>query len=209
MSYFCASQHLLESLRISPTTPIPDLLNSTFHLVDTKLSQLAATEKTHSGCTAVTVFLRLEDEEGNAVGAAGGVGPSVVEVKEGGIIEGREDGALRVAEAAGVTTLAGLELNRVKERSKAQRESEEIEKEKSFLGGGVKDKIKGLVMGKETEGKGEETEEREEIASGVPLVTTPTVEVKGPAEIKKAAKRTLYTANVGDARAVLSYVPRL
>lgn len=204
-------QHLLESLRISPTTPIPDLLNSTFHLVDTKLSQLAATEKTHSGCTAVTVFLRLEDEDGNAVGAAGGVGPSVVEVKEGGVIEGREDGALRVAEAAGVTTLAGTELNRVKERSKAQRASEEVEKEKSSLGEGIKEKVKGFVFGKETEGNDDGSApkvvtaaEKEELASGVPKVTTPTVEVKGPAEVKKAAKRTLYTANVGDARAVLS-----
>ena len=40
--------------------------------------------------------------------------------------------------------------------------------------------------------------------SGGRGVATPTVEVKGPAEYKKAAKRTLYTANVGDARAVLS-----
>lgn len=44
--------------------------------------------------------------------------------------------------------------------------------------------------------------------SSTPLdqIVIPVVEVKGPADIKQAAKRTLYTANVGDARAVLSYV---
>ena len=41
----------------------------------------------------------------------------------------------------------------------------------------------------------------------VEAVVDPVVEVSGPAEVKKAAKRTLYTANVGDARAVLSCVP--
>ncbi|KAH9809652.1 protein phosphatase [Melampsora americana] len=54
-------QQLIQS---SKTTPVPDLLNSTFHIVDTKLSQLAAEDGTHSGCTAVTAFLRLENEEG-------------------------------------------------------------------------------------------------------------------------------------------------
>lgn len=39
-------------------------------------------------------------------------------------------------------------------------------------------------------------------------VSTPKVQVKGPAEVMHAAKRTLYTANVGDARAVLSSVLR-
>ena len=47
--------------------PIPDLLNATFHVVDSELSKLAAEDGTHSGCTAVTAFLRLEDENGNAV----------------------------------------------------------------------------------------------------------------------------------------------
>ncbi|QRW21265.1 protein phosphatase 2C [Rhizoctonia solani] len=47
--------------------PIPDILNRTFHAVDKELSDIAAQGATHSGCTAVTAFLRLEDAEGKPV----------------------------------------------------------------------------------------------------------------------------------------------
>ncbi|CAE6462452.1 unnamed protein product [Rhizoctonia solani] len=47
--------------------PIPDTLNRTFHAVDRELSDMAAQGTTHSGCTAVTAFLRLEDAEGKPV----------------------------------------------------------------------------------------------------------------------------------------------
>lgn len=47
--------------------PVPDILNRTFHAVDRELSEMAAQGATHSGCTAVTAFLRLEDAEGKAV----------------------------------------------------------------------------------------------------------------------------------------------
>jgi protein phosphatase PTC1 len=43
---------------------VPEIMNSTFHQVDFKLSQLAESGETHSGCTAVTAFLRLEDING-------------------------------------------------------------------------------------------------------------------------------------------------
>ncbi|EJU03959.1 protein serine/threonine phosphatase 2C [Dacryopinax primogenitus] len=52
---------LLDSLAKHPDTPIPDLLNLTFQNVDRELSRIAESGKTHSGCTAVTTFLRLED----------------------------------------------------------------------------------------------------------------------------------------------------
>lgn len=66
-------KYLLDQLRSSPEIPIPDLFNTTFHEVDNKLSQLAQDEGTSSGCTAVTAFLRLEDEEGRPVGGSGGI----------------------------------------------------------------------------------------------------------------------------------------
>ena len=69
------SQYLLAELRAKPDDPVPDLLNSTFHEVDSKLSQLAADEGTHSGCTAVTAFLRLETADGKPIGSHGGAGP--------------------------------------------------------------------------------------------------------------------------------------
>ena len=47
-----------------PHSTIPDVLNQTFHAVDSYLSRLAADGQTHSGCTAVTAFLRIEDING-------------------------------------------------------------------------------------------------------------------------------------------------
>ncbi|CCM05449.1 uncharacterized protein FIBRA_07668 [Fibroporia radiculosa] len=57
---------LLQSLRSDTTGNIPDVLNQTFHDVDANLSKLAEESdgKMHSGCTAVTAFLRLEDADG-------------------------------------------------------------------------------------------------------------------------------------------------
>ncbi|GAA5879468.1 hypothetical protein JCM3774_005220 [Rhodotorula dairenensis] len=74
-------RHLLDHLRKAPaSTPVSDLLNATFLVVDTKLSELAVKGGTHSGCTAVTCFLRLEDEHGNPAGDASGVCKEVVPV---------------------------------------------------------------------------------------------------------------------------------
>ncbi|KAL7281814.1 protein serine/threonine phosphatase 2C [Trametes coccinea BRFM310] len=57
---------LLTALRKHKNASIPDVLNQTFHDVDMNLSRLSEESdgKMHSGCTAVTAFLRLEDEHG-------------------------------------------------------------------------------------------------------------------------------------------------
>ncbi|SCV72344.1 BQ2448_3881 [Microbotryum intermedium] len=181
-------RHLLESLRTAPATPVPDLLNTTFHRVDTKLSQLAAADGTHSGCTAVVAFLRLEDEEGKAVGDAAGVGQAV-EVKQGKLVDDA-GGALRAAQEG--------------EESNYDNELERMSMTAADRSGGgrrenIKNKIKAVLSGKSGD-------PAEEFSPGPPSsgIETPHVEIKGPADVKKAAKRTLYTANVGDARAVLS-----
>ncbi|TDL22595.1 protein serine/threonine phosphatase 2C [Rickenella mellea] len=58
-------EHLLEVLRTNSTSPIPDVLNRTFHSVDSSLSAIAAKDdKMHSGCTAVMAFIRIEDAHG-------------------------------------------------------------------------------------------------------------------------------------------------
>ena len=59
-------QYLLDSLRTSSSTTIPDILNETFHNVDKRISRLCEESdgKIHSGCTAVTAFLRIEDAGG-------------------------------------------------------------------------------------------------------------------------------------------------
>ena len=53
-------------MKSNPILSIPDILNQTFHDVDSHLSKLAedADGKMHSGCTAVTAFLRIEDPDG-------------------------------------------------------------------------------------------------------------------------------------------------
>jgi protein phosphatase PTC1 len=58
-------EYLLDSLRTSPDKTIPDILNQTFHNVDSRLSKMCEESdgKIHSGCTAVTAFLRIEDAD--------------------------------------------------------------------------------------------------------------------------------------------------
>ena len=64
--YSLSLQYLQKALKNNPALSIPDILNQTFHDVDSHLSKLAedADGKMHSGCTAVTAFLRIEDPDG-------------------------------------------------------------------------------------------------------------------------------------------------
>ncbi|KAM6502287.1 Protein phosphatase 2C (PP2C)-like domain containing protein [Amanita muscaria] len=57
---------LLSSMHASPDSAIPDVLNEAFHKVDESLSHICKESdgKIHSGCTAVTAFLRIEDSDG-------------------------------------------------------------------------------------------------------------------------------------------------
>ncbi|KAJ7647332.1 phosphatase 2C-like domain-containing protein [Roridomyces roridus] len=59
-------QYLLSSMK-RLAMPIPDVLNQTFHDVDESLSRMCeeSAGKIHSGCTAVTAFLRIEDQDGH------------------------------------------------------------------------------------------------------------------------------------------------
>ncbi|KAA1475208.1 protein serine/threonine phosphatase 2C [Dentipellis sp. KUC8613] len=59
-------EYLLRALTEHPETSVPDIYNQTFHDVDRTLSKIAEDSqgKIHSGCTAVTAFLRLEEADG-------------------------------------------------------------------------------------------------------------------------------------------------
>ena len=221
-------EHLLDNLRKAPVTPIPDLLNATFHTVDTKLSELAASGNTHSGCTAVTCFLRLEDDQGQPAGDASGVCSDVVAVKEGQQVVADEGAALRAAQAGGSapggssddSTAQGLpELKRAGESAGADAGAGEAADKSSGhsrrrSAHEVKSRIKNLLTGRSDDFTASSPSTSASSASGsstpaaaaarAPTVATPNVEIAGPAVTKSAAKRTLYTANVGDARAVLS-----
>ncbi|KAJ7925305.1 phosphatase 2C-like domain-containing protein [Mycena leptocephala] len=60
-------EYLLSCMKRMSTMPIPDVLNQTFHDVDESLSRMCeeSAGKIHSGCTAVTAFLRIEDSDGH------------------------------------------------------------------------------------------------------------------------------------------------
>ncbi|KAJ7262172.1 phosphatase 2C-like domain-containing protein [Mycena haematopus] len=59
-------EYLLACIQRFLSKPIPDVLNQTFHDVDESLSRMCeeSAGKIHSGCTAVTAFLRIEDADG-------------------------------------------------------------------------------------------------------------------------------------------------
>ncbi|KAI0266807.1 protein serine/threonine phosphatase 2C [Gloeopeniophorella convolvens] len=60
-------EYFLQTLQANPEAAVPDVYNQTFHKVDTSLSKISeeSNGKMHSGCTAVTAFLRIEDADGH------------------------------------------------------------------------------------------------------------------------------------------------
>ncbi|CED83338.1 protein phosphatase [Phaffia rhodozyma] len=150
---------LLEKLSSDGSSlSVPDILNQTFLAVDSELSKLAQEEKTHSGCTAVVAFLRVDEpaaeSDGTITESLGAISPEPVNSTEN---------------------------------------STDPEEEKSRL-----TRMKG-VFGKITGGSGNggglfssKKGDSSGLASGAPVIR------------KSGAKRTLFTANVGDARAVIS-----
>ncbi|GAA5940454.1 PP2C family serine/threonine-protein phosphatase [Sporobolomyces koalae] len=187
-------QYLLDNLRKEPDTPVPQLLNATFHQADAKLSEVSAEEGTHSGCTAVTCFLRLEDESGKAAAQASGVEcPPVDEVTHGKVRD--NDSALEEAKQDGIETADSNPREAL--RQVGEDDSQGSDQASSH---GIKNKIKSILTGSATS------------KSPSPTTTSPAhtgekhthADVDGPAQVVSAAKRTLYTANAGDARAVLS-----
>jgi protein phosphatase PTC1 len=177
-------------------------LNATFHVVDSELSKLSAEDGTHSGCTAVTAFLRLEDEHGNAV-----------EVDEdpdstigSRVLQGGGGAPLRSSTIAEDSTSSSDVPS-----SNDNTEGEEGSKRK--FGDGVhRERIKSLFGGSgsspnATDGPPAASKDKQSLdtagANEQPKDGISSEGVKRPARPKNMARRTLYTANVGDARAVL------
>ncbi|KAJ8468441.1 hypothetical protein ONZ51_g9641 [Trametes cubensis] len=85
---------LLNALRKDRAASIPDVLNQTFHDVDMNLSRLSEESdgKMHSGCTAVTAFLRLEDDSGGQSFLPSGFEPLASSISGVANDEGSGDG---------------------------------------------------------------------------------------------------------------------
>ncbi|KAK4683518.1 protein phosphatase PTC1, partial [Tremellales sp. Uapishka_1] len=181
------SQYLLDALLTQTDRPIPDVLNKTFHVVDSRLSHLASTGRTQSGCTAVTAFLRIE----HADSTEGFINPGLT---PRGLMEGRGEDELE----------AQTQLAPHSRRSSSGAGSGGGIGGVSATGGGlgrrmsgrrIRDFVKGLTG--TTSGdrsKDDEAVEDEDAAGKVDAIEP---------RSERGLKRVLYTANVGDARGVL------
>lgn len=195
-------EYFLDALYTYPDQPVPDLLNRTFHVVDSRLSQMAIAGKTQSGCTAVTAFLRLEHDASpnDPEFQKGFLNP---EIKPRGLIEGKgeeeleEPPARRPSMGGGTSGHVG---GAASETSSAPSTGASGLGRKSS-GRRIRDFMKGLTGGSDKEkGEEEDAPDSNDILQAVPEGSR--VEAMEPRS-EKGLKRVLYTANVGDARAVL------
>ncbi|WWC97553.1 hypothetical protein V866_004437 [Kwoniella sp. B9012] len=195
-------EYLLDAILTHPDQPIPDLMNKTFHVVDSRLSHLAHAGKTSSGCTAVTAFLRLEKGDGpdkrgyinNGLQARGlmqGKGEDELEAQTalqpgsrrssmGGGTSGQMGGA--GAPGNGSSSSGGM----VRKMSSKR----------------IKDFVKSLTGSGSSNSKDDENALAEDEDDVIKAEDGTKVEAIDPANDPNL-RRVLYTANVGDARAVI------
>lgn len=180
-------EHLLETLIASQKEePVPDLLNQTFHKVDEELAEMSSSQGTSSGCTAVTCFLRLEDENGVPLEHAktGGVDPSSSSTGPGA--------------TSGFGGAAATEDEEASKKPSLTSSSSSSSNSGGGLFGSLARKMK----------KPSDTSSNNS-STDTPTAKDPSKQedANEPVEASSSTgkpRRVLYTANVGDARAVLS-----
>ncbi|TFK44694.1 phosphatase 2C-like domain-containing protein [Crucibulum laeve] len=185
-------EYLLSCLHSTPDSPIPDILNQTFHKVDETLSRISEESegKMHSGCTAVTAFLRIEDADGRQsfVHPASPTADSPISATESeeASVDSLPGNSGDSRDAVGSTDEATNELKKDKKSSSKSR----IRKALRSIGGGS---ISGKVASSSTTSTPRSlSPSSTRKATGV-TITVPPVD----------ARRVLYSANAGDARGVL------
>jgi protein phosphatase PTC1 len=161
---------------------------------------LADTQGSSSGCTAVTAFLRLEDEDGNPVAhpETSGVdrnSRSTGEVNVGGVAGKAGEGDSKVA------TASKDEVDGEAAQSEKVHGSSSSSSESGGILGSITRKIRhGSTHSSSTgeSGEGGGSKGAKNAGPEANMGEDGLMQVKG-----KQIKRVLYTANVGDARAVL------
>ncbi|KIK96655.1 hypothetical protein PAXRUDRAFT_825711 [Paxillus rubicundulus Ve08.2h10] len=184
-------EYLLDSLRTSSSTTIPDTLNETFHNVDRRISRLCEESdgRIHSGCTAVTAFLRIEDTDGrqsflksttsgSARLTASPVPGDTKHSRSGSESSSGDSGE----EAAGASEKTGNKTKKTKSPSSGSRIARAL---KSLSGGGSPQPSPTAPTSTST-------------STAAAHTTTSPVIVPPP-----SLRRVLYSANAGDARGVL------
>ena len=164
--------------------PVPDVLNQTFHKVDESLSKMCEESegKIHSGCTAVTAFLRIEDADGRQSYLTMPSSPTAESPISGHSLDPEELGnAHSSGESVGSGSADGLD-NLKKKSGSSSRLRKAI---KSLAGSGSS-------LTPTTPRSASPTTSRKNMAVGATIAVPPV-----------DARRVLYSANAGDARGVL------
>lgn len=168
--------------------------------MDSRLSRLAQAGKTQSGCTAVTVFLRVEElGEGEPKGFINN------NIQSRGLMLGRGEEELeaQTSAALGSTSSSGSAGN-------GEEGADGLTRRKSSGSGKrIRDFVRGLTGStngdrKESEADTSGGTEEKPIVAAADGSRVDAIQAKS----ERGLRRVLYTANVGDARAVLWSVPR-
>jgi protein phosphatase PTC1 len=207
-------EYLLDALITDQKTPIPDLMNETFHTVDARITQISSEDQTHSGCTAVTAFLRLEEADERKPDqhstSKGFINP---DIKARGLMQGKGEVELEVltSQNRGPASMASSGASvggaAAPEAGKESESGASVTR-KTSSGGRLKNFMKGLAgardaMLDEDHSTAPKTAQAPAPASSMPIADgRHHVDLLVP-KSEKGLKRVLYTANVGDARAVL------
>lgn len=173
----------MDGLVESPSEPIPDLLNRIFHVVDARIAQIGYKRKQFSGCTAVTAFLRVEENVDKP--PFGFANPAITTrglLEEKDLDEDEEERRSRRSSmgAGSSGSMGGAATPEPSVRRKLSSRR-------------IRDFVRGLTgRMQEDESAIEDDHSSEERVEAIEPKSS------------HGLRRVLYTANVGDARAVLS-----
>ncbi|OWZ58350.1 protein phosphatase [Cryptococcus neoformans 125.91] len=192
-------EYLLDGLLAEPDTPIPDLMNKAFHLVDKRLSHLAHAGGTSSGCTAVTAFLRVEEIDDNGNSRKGFTNPGL---QARGLLEGKGEDELEsqtsLQPSSRRSSMGGGTGGQMGGASTPGANGRTGSLARRLSSKKIRDFVKGLTGGVE-KNFDEVITEDEGVINAADGTRVEAIEPKS----EKGVRRVLYTANVGDARAVL------
>lgn len=161
------------------------MLNKTYHAVDSRISALAYKTKVHSGCTAVTAFLRVEKNED---GPCGFINPALT---SRGLMEGKNEEELEAQTSGQMERRGSMGGGSAGVVGGAAAQEGSLRRKMS--GRRIRDFVRGLTG----HVKDDSAIDDDSASDGA------NIETLNP-QCDSGIRRMLYTANVGDARAVLS-----